>query len=174
MWLSEQWWNLPAISRARISGTEHPKFLPKEAEPRVARLYQKVSSLLENKQMPPNFWAFLENYPAKKKKWTDLYQGLGFAHRWERCELLLSSQWDANSCTVFLQGDTRSHRSRRPWERDGSGEWDPPSARGASPSDWEKGGGEFSLNFDELQGRRERALVSSDCDCHPGLSSLGN
>ena len=39
--------------------------MPAEAEPRVTRLYQKVSSLLQNKQEPSNFTAFLENYPAK-------------------------------------------------------------------------------------------------------------
>lgn len=39
--------------------------MPGEAGPQLTQLYQKVSSLLQNKQKPPNFPAFLENYPPK-------------------------------------------------------------------------------------------------------------
>lgn len=64
--------------------------MPEEAEPRVTRLYQKVSSLLQNKQKPPNFLAFLENYPAKDEL---TFTGAGLCTQLrERCELLLSSQ----------------------------------------------------------------------------------
>ena len=73
--------------------------------------------------------------------------GLGFAHRWGKCELFLSCQWDANSHTLFLRGDTGSRWSGRLWEWGGSGERDLPSARGLSLSDREKGRRWISLRI---------------------------